>query len=106
MKGRSGKKMESPKSGDKEYDQDLKSKPERRDNETMVENASMKKKGGGRTVRKSGGRSELKVGGVAARANGGRAPRKSGGRTGCDQSPFSSARSGTAPKGHKVTLID
>lgn len=32
----------------------------------------------------------------------GRSPRKSGGRAGSDSHPFSSARAGEAPRGHKV----
>lgn len=54
--------------------------------------------------RKHGGRAGRKYGGMAAgdmaRKHAGRKPRKSGGS--CEASPFSSARSGTAPKGRKT----
>ena len=48
--------------------------------------------------RKAGG----KVKGDKAMSHAGRKPRKSGGRAGSDQSPFSSALKGTAPKGRKL----
>jgi hypothetical protein len=48
--------------------------------------------------RKAGG----KVKGDKAMSNAGRKPRKSGGRAGSDQSPFSSALKGTAPKGRSL----
>lgn len=35
-----------------------------------------------------------------------RKPRKNGGRTGADSSPFSSARHGTNPPGHKAECMD
>jgi hypothetical protein len=51
--------------------------------------------------RKAGG----KVKGDMAMSNAGRKPRKSGGRAGSDQSPFSSALKGTAPKGRSLDKI-
>jgi hypothetical protein len=51
--------------------------------------------------RKAGG----KVKGDKAMAHAGRKPRKSGGRAGSDQSPFSSALKGTAPKGRSLDKI-
>jgi len=51
--------------------------------------------------RKAGG----KVKGDKAMSNAGRKPRKSGGRAGSDQSPFSSALKGTAPKGRSLDKI-
>ena len=48
--------------------------------------------------RKAGG----KVKGDKAMSHAGRKPRKSGGRAGSDQSPFSSALKGTAPKGRSL----
>ena len=92
MKSRKGN---SPKSGDATYKKDLASKPMEM-NKSKVEGEAKKRKSGG----------EVKAPGAAARANGGRAPRKSGGRAGCESSPFSSARAGTNPPGHKAKLID
>lgn len=48
--------------------------------------------------RKSGG----KVKGKDSMCHAGRKPRKSGGRATSDANPFTSARHGTPPKGHKV----
>jgi hypothetical protein len=51
--------------------------------------------------RKAGG----KVKGDKAMSHAGRKPRKSGGRAGSDQSPFSYALKGTAPKGRSLDKI-
>jgi hypothetical protein len=52
--------------------------------------------------RKRGGKAVGKVGGADAKANAGRKARKSGGSA--NANPFSSARAGTPPKGHKVEM--
>lgn len=45
-----------------------------------------------------------KVHGEHATHHAGRKPRKAGGRAGADQQPFSSARHGEDPKGHKTEM--
>lgn len=52
--------------------------------------------------RKRGGKAVGKVHGAAAKQNAGRMARKSGGSA--NANPFSSARSGTPPKGRKVEM--
>lgn len=89
--------------------------------EGKVDNEAEEKKHGGkaRRKRKSGGvakhhesdepmKHAKHLGPVSgkAHAHGGRAARQSGGRAGSNFSPFSSARAGTPPRGHKVTEID
>ena len=58
--------------------------------------------------RKRGGRAKkhVKAEGEMSKMHAGRKPRKSGGRAGSDMNPFSSARKGTSPKGHKTVDID
>lgn len=104
-------------SGSKDYDDDLKSKPTRRNNAPKIENAAEEKKRGGRAKRKRGGgvrhhekMGELahaahigKVKGSHSKGHKGRAARASGGS---NFNPLSSAHSGSAPKGHKTTDID
>ena len=94
MKGRKGKanggEMDSPKSGTKEYEQDLKRKNMRYTYQSNVNDAAEERKSGGR----------------AKKAHAGRKARKAGGRAGSDKSPLSSAHAGTAPKGHKTLDID
>lgn len=75
--------------------------------------------GGGRVERKRGGHvhhekmEHMKhakhvgpVEGHQSKHHAGRMPRKSGGRTGSDSHPFSSARAGSPPPGHKVEDMD
>jgi len=94
MKGRKGKanggEMDSPKSGTKEYEQDLKRKNLRYTYQSNVNDEAEERKSGGR----------------AKNAHAGRKARKAGGRAGSDKSPLSSAHAGTAPKGHKTLDID
>jgi hypothetical protein len=52
--------------------------------------------------RKHGGKTVGKVRGAASKQNAGRMARKSGGSA--NANPFSSARSGTPPKSHKVEM--
>jgi hypothetical protein len=54
--------------------------------------------------RKRGGKACGDVKGLGAKMHAGRKPRKSGGRATSDANPFTSARHGTAPKGHKVDM--
>jgi hypothetical protein len=94
MKGRKGKanggEMDSPKSGTKEYEQDLKRKNLRYTYQSNVNDAAEERKSGGR----------------AKKAHAGRKARKAGGRAGSDKSPLSSAHAGAAPKGRKTLDID
>jgi hypothetical protein len=50
--------------------------------------------------KKAGG----KVEGKMAKKHAGRKARKSGGRAGCENNPFTSAASGSAPSGHSVKM--
>ncbi len=70
-------------------------------NESNVPKEAEERKAGGR-ARKDGG----KAMGDDAKRNAGRKPRKNGGRAGADKNPFSSARSGTPPKGATVECMD
>lgn len=92
--------------GVNEAEEDLKSKPHRWNN-SQVEDEAEERKRGGRTKRKHGG--DVKhvgmVHGEEAKHHAGRKPRKNGGRTGADSHPFSSARYGTEPKGHKTDSV-
>lgn len=106
--------------GDREYEEDLKSKPARRTPSNIDDEAEERKHGGKvRKARKHGGHvhhekmHELKhakhighVHGEHAHHHAGRKPRKSGGRTGSDKSPLSSAHAGTLPPHHKDADID
>jgi hypothetical protein len=88
---------DGPEDGTDEAEEDVKSKPERRNNSAIESDAEeMKAKRGGALKKKRVG----KVEGEKHRAHGGRAARKSGG--GCEASPFSSARQGTAATGRKL----
>jgi hypothetical protein len=105
MKGRKGKanggEMDSPKTGTKEYEQDLKRKNLRYTYQSNVNDEAEERKSGGRAKKKHVG----KVQGDS-KAHAGRKARKSGGRTSSDASPLSSAHAGTPPKGHKTLDID
>jgi len=70
--------------------QDLSSNPERRNNASKIFGEAEKRKSGGKAMGKD------------AMCHAGRKPRKSGGRATSDANPFTSARHGTPPKGHKV----
>ena len=86
--------------GTDEAEEDLKSKPEKRVNSAIEGDAEeMKAKRGGAMKKKRVG----KVEGEKHRAHGGRAARKSGG--GCEASPFSSAKGGTAATGRKLAKL-
>lgn len=104
MRGRkaNGGRMDSPASGDAEYEQDMKTKNQRYTYQSNVNDEAEERKHGGRAKRKHVG----KVHGAAAMKHAGRKARKSGGRAGSDKSPLSSAHAGTAPRGHKTKDID
>ena len=89
---------------------DLESKPDRYDNAPKIEDEAEKRKHGGRTRKKRGGEVEKKhvgeVHGEKEKMRADRKPRKNGGRAGSDQSPFSSARSGKDPVGHKTEAME
>jgi hypothetical protein len=89
-KGRSTGGVNSP-------EDDLKIKPEARTNAANIDREAEERKRGGR-AKKHG----MKAEGPMAKHHAGRKPRKNGGRTGSDSMPFSSARHGTAPAGHKT----
>lgn len=95
-----GGEIESPASGDREYDQDLKSKNMRYTYQSNVNDEAEERKRGGRAKK------HVKAEGESSKMHAGRKPRKSGGRAGSDMNPFSSARKGTSPKGHKTVDID
>jgi hypothetical protein len=105
MKGRKGKasggEMDSPKSGTREYEQDLKSKNMRYTYQSKVNDEAEERKRGGRAKKKHVGKVDGK-----SESHAGRKARKSGGRAGSDKSPLSSAHAGTSPKGHKTVDID
>ena len=87
--------------GTDEAEEDVKDKPERRNNAPKIEGAAEEMKKGGRAKRKSGGKTEVgKIEGGKAAMHAGRKPRKSGGRA--DSSPFTSAKSGTNAPGRKL----
>lgn len=89
MKGRAKKST----GGVNDAAEDLKSKPMRYTADSKVNNEAEERKRGGKTVKMSGDKAKMHAG---------RKPRKNGGRTGSDGSPFTSARHGTPPPGHKV----
>lgn len=95
MKGRKSRST----GGVNEAAEDLRTRPERRNNADKIFSEAEERKSGGRTKRKSGGL----VPGEKGMCNAGRKPRKSGGRT-SDANPFTSAAKGSAPKGHKVDM--
>jgi hypothetical protein len=100
MKGRKSG-AESPKSGSKEYEQDLKTKPEARTNAKKIDAAAEERKRGGRAKKHVGD-----VKGEHCKPHAGRKARKSGGRTGSNMNPLSSAHAGTAAKGRHTVNID
>ena len=107
-----------PKSGDREYEADLKADPMPY-NHGRPQKEAEERKHGGRTKRKTGGmvkhHEEGKHMGHAKHVghvhghmehHAGRKPRKSGGRTGSNMNPLSSAHSGVLPPHHKDANID
>ncbi len=105
--------------GEKDYEKDLKSKPERRDNANKIEGEAEEadeKKRGGRAKRKHGGKvhkhhekmGELKhakhVGKVAGHHSKTHKGHKA--RGGSNFNPLSSAHAGAAPTGHSTVEKD
>lgn len=82
-------------------DDDLSKKNQRYTYQSNVNDEAEERKKGGRAKRKRGG--DCKVEGEKTMARADRKPRKSGGSA--TSNPFSSARSGTAPAGHKVQSV-
>ena len=110
-----GGKVESAKKGVNEAEMDLKMKPmEYNHGNPEKEAEEMHAKHGGRAKRKHGGKLHAhhghhvkhvgKMHGEHAHHHAGRKPRKSGGRAAAENNPFTSARHGSAPKGHKVEV--
>lgn len=102
-----------PAVGAKEWEQDLKSKPEDRTNAKEIDKESEERKHGGRAKRKHGGMVHHEHGkhlahahhvgpvhGHKGAAHAGHKPRKSGGKAGSNMNPLSSAHAGTHPRGH------
>jgi len=109
---KAGGKVESAMKGVNEAEMDLKMKPMEYNhgNPEHEAEATHAKKGGrikkhkhhahhGHHVKHVG-----KVHGEHAHHHAGRKPRKSGGRAAAENNPFTSARHGSAPKGHKVEV--
>lgn len=76
---------------------DLKTKNQKYTYESKVNDEAEERKRGGKVKKEAG-----KIEGVLAKHHAGRKPRKNGGRTGSDSNPFTSARHGTQPSGHKT----
>ena len=96
MKGGRSKKSTG---GVNEADMDLKDKPNSRTNNKTISAEAEERATGGRLGRKRGGKT-VEMEGEKAKMHAGRKPRKSGGS--CETNPFSSAHTGTEPKGRKV----
>ena len=105
--------------GTREYEEDLKSKTPDRVNDPEINKEADERKHGGRAKRKRGGMVHHEAGkhlghakhvgmvhGEMGAHHAGRKPRKAGGRAGSDQAPFSSARKGEEPRGHRDNDID
>ena len=101
---KSGGGAESAKEGDREYEEDLKTKPEARTNAKKIDEEAEERKHGGRAKKHKKKHHEMKPHGKEAHANGGRAPRKAGGS--CENHVFSSARTGVKPKGRTDVDIE
>lgn len=104
----SGGKMDSPASGDKDWEADEKTKPMRYTADSKVNSEAEELKRGGRAKRNHGGMVKHlgKVHGKKPHVHAGRKPRKAGGRTGSNFSPLSSAHKGTEPRAHHSEEID
>lgn len=103
-----GGKMDSPASGSKEWEEDLRIKPEARTNAAKIDAEAEERKHGGRAKRRHGGMVKHlgKVHGKKPHMHAGKKPRAAGGRTGSNFSPLSSAHRGTEPKAHHSEEID
>ena len=99
MKGRkSGGRMDSPATGDKDWIADAKTKPAKFTPGSKVNAEALKRKFGG-SAKEVG-----KIKGGSPSKHAGRMPRATGGRAGgSNNNPLSSAASGTPAKGHTAT---
>jgi len=89
--------------GENEAEEDLKDKPERRNNAKKIDDEAEEMKKGGRARRKHGGKTEVgHIEGHKSAMHAGRKPRKSGGRASSDANPFTSAKAGKDAPGRKV----
>ncbi len=87
--------------GENEAEEDVKDKPERRNNAKKIDDEAEEMKKGGRAKRKHGGKTEVgHIEGKKPAMHAGRKPRKSGGRA--DSNPFTSAKSGKDAPGRKL----
>jgi hypothetical protein len=112
-----GKVQETPESGHREYEMDLKDAPESRDNAHKIDKEAEERKAGGRAKRKHGGsvthhekgkhlghaKHVGPVMGAGAMHHAGRKPRAAGGS---NMNPLSSAHKGTLPPHQKEAKID
>jgi len=95
MKSRKGRST----GGVNEASEDLGKKNMRYTYQSKVNDEAEERKHGGRAKKHVG-----KPGGDKAMDRADRKPRKSGGRATSDANPFTSARHGTPPSGHKVEM--
>ena len=93
--------MESPASGERDWEMDAKKKNLRYTYQSNVNDEAEERKHGGMVKGKM-----AMVKGKMSKANASRMPRKSGGRAGSNMNPLSSAHAGTAPKGRKIEMND
>lgn len=113
--------QETPHTGEKEWEGDIKDKVDRRNHAPVIEDEAEKRKAGGRAKRKAGGMVKhheagkhlghakhvgLVAHGAEAHHHAGRKPRKAGGRAGSNANPLSSAHNGVLPPHHKDANID
>ena len=97
----SGGEIESAKTGDRDWEQDEKTKNMRYTYQSNVNDEAEERKSGGRAKKHVG-----KMFGANAKNHAGRKARKSGGRTGSNMNPLSSAHKGMSPRGHKTLEVD
>lgn len=105
MKGRQGKST----GGTNDAEEDVKTKPMRYTADSNVNSEAEERKRGGKAAKCGGGSMRKeggKVDGKADKARADRKPRQSGGRANATDNPFSSARRGTEPSGHKTEVMD
>ena len=100
MKGHMRKHRET--GGVNEAEEDVKEKPEARDNARKIEGEAEEMKKGGRAKKARGGKMVGKVEGEKGMMHAGRKPRKSGGKATSDANPFTSARKGDDAPGRKL----
>ena len=97
-----GKRHHKGTGGANEAEEDLKEKTPDRSEPNNVAKEAEEKKHGGRAKKAHGGKTVGVISGPEPPAHAGRKPRKSGGRTGSEANPFTGARHGKMPPGHKT----